>query len=73
MGIDDLSKAFASFGVTAEQANENLKEMLSKMPPPTEEDILLVKANPNLSLLQKYRIVKSMKKLMKGDKKDGIC
>lgn len=68
MRIDDLSKAFASFGVTAEQANENLNEMLSKMPPPTEEDILLVKANPNLSLLQKYRIVKSMKKLMKPRK-----
>ena len=62
----DLSKAFREFGVSAEKACESLRNLSACIPPFTEDDILRVRMNPSLSLVQKFKIIRSMRKSMKG-------
>lgn len=62
---EELSKTFASLGVSCEEAAEAFSEMAKYLPPYTEEDILRVRMNPSLSMLDKFRIIRSMRKEMR--------
>lgn len=62
ISMEQLSKAFAEFGVSVQEAARYI-------PPFTEEDILAVKMNPSLSFIAKYRIIRNMRKQMKGEGK----
>lgn len=63
----NLSKAFGEFSVSAEKACESLRNLSACIPPFTEDDIRWVRMNPSLSLVQKYKIIRSMRKSMKGE------
>lgn len=65
--VDCLTNAMKNFGITTTQASESVREFAKYIPQFTDEDIALIKANPSLSLVAKHRIIKSMKKQMKGD------
>ena len=69
MSMEQLSKAFAEFGVSAQEAADAFQEFARYIPPFTEEDILAVKMNPSLSFIAKYRIIRNMRKQMKGEGK----
>lgn len=62
----DLSKAFSELSVSTREACESMRLLSACVPPFTEEDIRLVRMNPSLSLIQKYKIIRSMRKQMKG-------
>lgn len=64
--FNDLSKAFASVAVSTEQASNAFRDFSACIPPFTEEDILRIKMNPSLSFISKIRIIRSMRKQMKG-------
>lgn len=64
--FNDLSKAFASIGVSTEQASNAFRDFSACIPPFTEEDILRIKMNPGLSFISKIRIIRSMRKQMRG-------
>lgn len=66
--MEDLSKAFAKLGVSAEKAAKAFQNLASHIPPFTEADILRVKQNPSLSFIDKIRIIRRMRKQMKGEK-----
>ena len=64
--FNDLSKAFASISISAEQASNAFRNFAACIPPFTEEDILRIKMNPSLSFISKFKIIRSMRKQMKG-------
>lgn len=59
---EELSKTFASLGVSCEEAAEAFTELVKYIPPFTEADILRVRMNPSLSMLDKFRIIRWMRK-----------
>ena len=64
--FNDLSKAFSSLSISTEQASNAFRDLSACIPPFTEEDILRIKMNPSLSFVSKIRIIRSMRKQMKG-------
>lgn len=64
--FNDLSKAFASIGVSTEQASNAFRDFSACIPPFTEEDILRIKMSPSLSFISKIKIIRSMRRQMKG-------
>lgn len=64
--FEELSKAFASVGTSCEEAADAFTEMAAYIPPFTEADILRVRMNPSLSMLDKVRIIRSMRKKQIG-------
>lgn len=67
MNLELLSKAMANVGINADQATEAVKEFSSHIPPFTEDDILRIKMNSSLSTVAKIKIIKEMRKQMKGE------
>lgn len=65
----DISDAFKTLGMSAEQAADAFREFAAHLPPITEEDIQLVKLNPSLSWFEKFKIIRSMRKMMEKKEK----
>lgn len=63
--FNDLSKAFTSISISAEQASNAFQNFAMCIPPFTEEDILRIEMNPSLSFISKFKIIRSMRKQMK--------
>lgn len=69
MNLDVLSKAMYNCGISANQATESIKEFTSHIPPFTEDDVLRIRMNSSLSMVAKIRIIRNMRKQMKGETK----
>jgi len=65
--IKDLQTAFSSIAVSAKDLEHAVQDFSSHIPPFTEEDIIRVRLNPSLTFVQKVRIIREMKKNMKGE------
>lgn len=64
--MEELNKAFAKLGVSIEEAANAFRNFARYIPPFTEEDIARVKRNPSLSFIDKFRIIRNIRKQMKG-------
>lgn len=62
--MEKLIAIMENFGIAANNASEAFQKFSSLIPPFTEDDILRVKANPSLSMVEKIRIVRNMRKQM---------
>lgn len=67
MSLETLSKVMSIFGISAHQATETVEELAAHIPPFTEDDILRIKINPSLSVVDKIKIIKNMRKQMKKE------
>ena len=56
------------YGITLEEACEAISAFAACVPPISENDINLVRLNPRLSRLDKFFIIRKMKKQMNYDK-----
>lgn len=56
------------YGMTLEEACEAISAFAACVPPISENDINLVRLNPRLSRLDKFFIIRKMKKQMNYDK-----
>ena len=56
------------FGMTLEEACEAVSAFAACLPPISADDINLVRLNPSLSKLDKFFIIRKMKKQMNYDK-----
>lgn len=56
--------------VSTEKLGNAIKELMIHIPPTLEQDIKLVKTNPNLSFIQKLIITRKMKRIMRKMKND---
>ena len=66
--INDLQTAFSSIAVSAKDLEHAVQDFFSShIPPFTEEDIIRVRLNPSLTFVQKVRIIREIKKNMKGE------
>lgn len=65
--IKDLQTAFSSIAVSAKDLGQCVQDFSSHIPPFTEEDVIRVRLNPSLTFVQKVRIIREMKKNMKGE------
>lgn len=52
-------------GVSTEELGKAIEEFMKHVPPISEQDIELVKTNPNLSFIQKFIIARKMKRIMR--------
>ena len=57
-----FAEAFRANCITMAEAADKLEELAKHIPPPSEEDIFYVTSNPNLSWLQKRKILKRRNK-----------
>ncbi len=57
MSLETLSKAMSNFGISAHQATKAVEELAAHIPPFTEDDILRIKINPSLSMVDKIKIM----------------
>lgn len=64
--VNDISTALHNFGVSTDEAEKSLRNFASLIPPFTKEDVERIKMNPSLSIVAKIRIIRNMKKHMKG-------
>lgn len=67
MGMSNLTTVMSNFGVSSEQACFAIKDLSAHIPPFTEEDIERIKINPSLSIVSRIRIIKQMRKQMRGE------
>ncbi len=67
MSLETLSKAMSNFGISAHQATKAVEELAAHIPPFTEDDILRIKINPSLSMVDKIKIIKNIRKQMKKE------
>lgn len=67
MNLDVLSKATYNFGISTNKAAESIKEFVSHIPPFTGDDVLRIRMNSSLSMVAKIRIIRDMRKQMKGE------
>lgn len=63
-GLDEVTKKFAALGTTIAEASEAFRKMAeaAKEAIPLEEEIALIRANPNLSRFQKWRLIRKIRK-----------
>ena len=59
-----LDEKHNDFGISSEKMTKALIDFARKIPPLSEEDIILIKANPTLTTLQKIRLIKQIRKSM---------
>lgn len=59
--------AFKNLGISVSEAEKAFQEFVKVIPPFTEEDILAVHMNPSLSFIEKHKLIRKMRKQMKGD------
>lgn len=69
MSLEASYKAMYNFGISTNKAAESIKEFVSHIPPFTEDDILRIRKNTSLSMVAKIRIIRNMRKQMKGETK----
>ena len=60
--IETLAATIRAVGVSSEQAAKAAQEFTSLLPPFSKEDELRVQMNLNLTQLDKYKIIKAMRK-----------
>lgn len=67
MSLELLSKTITNIGISTDQAIYAIEKLSSYIPPFTDDDILRIKMNPSLSIVNKIQIIRNMKKQMKGE------
>lgn len=60
--VETLAATIRAVGVSSEQAVKAAQEFTNVLPPFTKEDELRVQMNLNLTQLDKYKIIKAMRK-----------
>lgn len=62
-----MKEIMKEIGVTTEEMGKAIAELAKNIPPPSQEDIDLIKKNPSLSFYQKAKIIRSMQKIVKTE------
>lgn len=57
-----MKEIMKEIGVTTEEMGKDIAELAKNIPPPSQEDIDLIKKNPSLLFYQKAKIIRSMQK-----------
>lgn len=65
--MNDISAALSKFAITTDEAGKAFQNFAILIPPFAKEDVERVKMNPSLSTVAKIRIIRNMKKQMKGE------
>ena len=60
--VETLAATIRAVGVSSEQATKAVQEFTNLIPPFTKEDELRVQMNPSLTQIDKYKIIKAMRK-----------
>lgn len=67
--VETLAATIRAVGVSSEQAAKAAQEFTNVIPPFTKEDELRVQMNLSLTQLDKYKIIKAMRK---QNQKEGL-
>ena len=67
--VETLAATIRAVGVSSEQAAKAAQEFTSLLPPFTKEDEVRIQMNPSLTQLDKYKIIKAMRK---QNQKEGL-
>lgn len=67
--VETLAATIRAVGVSSEEVVKAAQELTSILPPFTIEDELRVQMNPSLTQLDKYKIIKAMRK---QNQKEGL-
>ena len=67
--VETLAATIRAVGVSSEKAAKAAQELTSLLPPFSKEDELRVQMNPSLTQLDKYKIIKAMRK---QNQKEGL-
>lgn len=67
--VETLAATIRAVGVSSEEAEKAAKEFTSLLPPFSKEDELRVQMNPSLTQIDKYKIIKAMRK---QNQKEGL-
>lgn len=54
-------KIMAAYGFTMEEVAQALSEVAKHIPPPGDNEIELIKRNPNLNFIEKFFLIRLMK------------
>ena len=60
----DITKEFVKFGISVMDAENAFDNFAKSIPKFTQSDILAISINPSLSLIEKYLIIRRIKKQM---------
>lgn len=67
--VETLAATIRAVGVSFEQAVKAAQEFTNVIPPFTKEDEVRIQMNPSLTRLDKYKIIKAMRK---QNQKEGL-
>ena len=67
--VETLAATIRAVGVSSEQAEKAAQEFTNLFPPFTKEDEVRIQMNPSLTQLDKYKIIKAMRK---QNQKEGL-
>ena len=67
--VETLAATIRAVGVSSEQAAKAAQEFTSLLPPFTKEDEVRIQMHPSLTQLDKYKIIKAMRK---QNQKEGL-
>lgn len=67
--VETLAATIRAVGVSSEQAAKAAQGFTSLLPPFTKEDEVRIQMNPSLTQLDKYKIIKAMRK---QNQKEGM-
>ena len=60
--VETLAATIRAVGVSSEEAAKAAQEFTDLIPPFTKEDEVRIQMNPSLTQLDKYKIIKAMRK-----------
>lgn len=63
MEREQMNLNMSECGISAKELSEAVQKLMSLMPPPSEEDIELIKRNPCLSWWQKRKLIRKIKNM----------
>lgn len=66
--LDSMINVLRSFGMTTEEAAASAIMIAEMIPEFTKEDIKLIQSNPNLSRLDKFKLTRKIRKIIKEQK-----
>lgn len=66
--VETLAATIRAVGVSSEQAAKATQEFTNLIPPFTKEDEVRIQMNPSLTQLDKYKIIKAMRKQNQKEK-----
>ncbi len=69
--MQELINSFNSLGITANEACKAVNNLAQCIPPLDESDIILIKANPNISTFRKILIIWRIKRYLRYKKKNA--